>query len=131
MSVACSRCSSADLRSEGRQGCRRPPRGGYGLEDFLTTHEPDQAAKPELAPDLWDFLDGPDPGYQWLMPGLLERGDRLMITGYEGWGKSVFTRQLALGSLPASTRSPARAPSPCRVLFIDCENSEMQLRRGL
>lgn len=104
---------------------------GHGIEDFLTTVEPDAAAKPDLAPDLWDFLDGEDPGFDWLMPGLIERGDRLMITGYEGWGKSVFTRQLALGLASGVHPFTGENTAPSRVLFIDCENSERQLRRGL
>ena len=104
---------------------------GHGLDDFLTTHEPDQPVAVELAPDLWDFLDGEDPGYRWLMPGLLERGDRVMITGYEGWGKSVFTRQFALGLASGIHPFTGENTEPSRVLFIDCENSDVQLRRGL
>jgi 5S rRNA maturation endonuclease (ribonuclease M5) len=106
-------------------------RASYGLADLLTTHEPDQPVTPDLAPDLWDFLDGGDPGYRWLMPGILERGDRLMITGYEGWGKSTLTRELALGLAAGIHPFTGENFTPARVLFIDCENSEKQLRRGL
>jgi hypothetical protein len=104
---------------------------GHALEELLTTVEPDQPVKPDLAPDLWDFLDGDDPGFQWLMPGILERGDRLMISGYEGWGKSVLTRELALGLASGLHPFTGEKFPPARVLFIDCENSERQLRRGL
>jgi RecA-family ATPase len=104
---------------------------GHGLAEFITTHEPDQAAQVELAPDLYEFLDGPEPIYQWLMPGLLERGDRLMITGYEGWGKSTLVRQIALGCASGVHPFTGESTEPVRVLFIDCENSETQLRRGL
>lgn len=105
---------------------------GLGVAEFLTTFEPEEAAKPELAPNLYEFLDGEDPGFDWLMPGILERNDRLMITGFEGWGKSVMTRQLAL-ALASGVHAfdPSLRFQPRRVLFIDCENSERQLRRGL
>jgi hypothetical protein len=106
-------------------------RAGHTLEELLTTVEADQPVTPDLAPDLWDFLDGDDPGFQWLMPGILERGDRLMITGYEGWGKSTLTRELALGLASGLHPFTGEKFPPARVLFIDCENSERQLRRGL
>lgn len=34
--------------------------------------------------------------YDWLVPGLLERGDRLLLTGPEGAGKSMLERQMAV-----------------------------------
>lgn len=42
----------------------------------------------EADPDLDSFLDLSDDEYNWLVPGLLERGDRLMVTGEEGRGKA-------------------------------------------
>jgi Mrp family chromosome partitioning ATPase len=60
------------------------------------------------------------------MPGLIERGDRIMITGYEGWAKSTFLRQLAVAlalRLHPFTGEQHRA---VRVLFIDCENRDRQ-----
>jgi hypothetical protein len=104
---------------------------GFGLDELLTTHEPDLPVAPDLAPDLWDFLDGEDPGFDWILPGILERKDRLMITGYEGWGKSTLNRQLALGIASGIHPFTGENFEPARVLFIDCENSERQLRRGL
>ncbi len=40
-------------------------------------------------PTLRDFLDGDDPPYAWVIPGLLERGDRFVLTGSEGLGKAL------------------------------------------
>jgi len=67
--------------------------------------------------------------YDWLIPGLLESGDRLIVTGEEGWGKSVLLRQLVV--LPAAGLHPFRLkPIPnVKCLVIDCENSERQWHR--
>ena len=69
--------------------------------------------------------DAPD----WLIPGLLERRDRLMLTGEEGLGKSHLLRQFAI--LAAAGVDPLtldRIP-PIRATIIDCENTWSQVRR--
>jgi 5S rRNA maturation endonuclease (ribonuclease M5) len=85
----------------------------------------------ELAPDVHDFL-GVEDTWDWLVEGLFERGDRLLLTGFEGWGKSTLIQQLfvtlAAGIHPF--RPTVKIP-PLRVLLIDCENSERQIRRKL
>lgn len=68
--------------------------------------------------------------YAWLIAGLLEAGDRLIVTGEEGWGKSVLLRQLCI--LPGAGIHPFKLtplPAPARSLVIDCENSERQWHR--
>lgn len=67
--------------------------------------------------------------YDWVIPGLLEVRDRLMITGAEGLGKSTFFRQLAVctaGGVHPFTGQPMEAKP---VLYVDVENSERQWRR--
>ena len=79
---------------------------------------------------LGDVLDEDDGAYDWLVPGLMERRDRLIVTGGEGLGKTTALRQIAVcaaaGVHPFSTRP---AP-PATVLVVDCENSERQWRRA-
>jgi hypothetical protein len=69
--------------------------------------------------------------YDWVIPDILERRDRLMLTGSEGGGKSTFLRQLAV--LSAAGIHPFRfSPiDPVRVLVVDAENSERQWRRAV
>lgn len=103
---------------------------GYGLHELVVTFTSEQVAKSELAPDLWEFLAQPDDPYDWIVPDLLERGDRLILTGYEGLGKSMLTRQMAV--MMAAGMDPFhwhRSIKPVRVLYIDCENSIRQSRR--
>lgn len=59
----------------------------------------------------------------WLVPGLLERGDRLMLTGAEGLGKSEIGRQFAVCVAAGLHPFTHRREEPGRVLVIDLENS--------
>lgn len=90
-----------------------------------------RSASPEIdAVSLAQLLQGDD-DYDWLIPGLLERGDRLMITGGEGGGKTTIGRQLSL--LPAAGLNPITFEQidPLNVLVIDCENRDRQWRRKI
>jgi len=77
---------------------------------------------------LGDLLSGTDE-YDWLIPGILERGDRVMITGGEGGGKTTMGRQLCV--LPAAGLNPITFEQiePVNVLVVDCENRDRQWRR--
>jgi AAA domain-containing protein/DnaB helicase-like protein len=79
---------------------------------------------------LAELLEG-DITYDWLVPGLLERMERWVLTGSEGTGKSVLIAQfvccLAAGLHPF-TGEPLRS-GPVRVLVLDCENPRPASRR--
>lgn len=84
----------------------------------------------EPAPDVWEFVgDGPEP-YRWLVPGLLEEGDRLLLTGEEGLGKSTLLRQIGYSVSVGAHPFTARPIEPLRVLVLDLENSKRQLVRA-
>lgn len=67
--------------------------------------------------------------YDWVIPRLFERGDRLILTGGEGAGKSMLIRQIAI--LAAAGIHPfwLQDIEPVRVMVLDRENSERQWRR--
>jgi hypothetical protein len=102
---------------------------GHKPADMVTTWASQPEPTVELAPDLHEFLAVDDPPRDWVVPDLLERGDRLIWTGFEGLGKSMIGRQIAVAA--AAGLHPFRHETypPKRVLFIDCENSERQGRR--
>ncbi len=100
------------------------------VEDTLAAAETELFATTALdaaAETLWtldEFIDRPMPDLAWTVPGLLAAGERLVLTGVEGYGKSVLMRQLAVtigaGVHPFSLRTIPRK----KVLFVDCENPE-------
>lgn len=103
---------------------------GHSLADLEITFSSEEESKPDLAPDLWEFIAVEDEPYDWIVPGLLERGDRLILTGYEGLGKSMLTRQMAVCiAAGMNPFAPGETFDPLRVLYIDLENSERQSRR--
>lgn len=88
-----------------------------------------QAAGRLEAKTLAEVLDGDDE-YDWLIPNLLERQDRLVLTGGEGAGKSTFVRQIAICAAAGVHPTTTRSINPVRVLVVDAENSEKQWRRA-
>ncbi|MET7795728.1 DnaB-like helicase N-terminal domain-containing protein [Streptomyces decoyicus] len=92
----------------------------------------DQGAATDDLPteDILDFINHEDT-YDWLVPGLLERRDRLILTASEGGGKSVMLRQLAV-TIAAGIHpfKPWETIDACRVLTLDCENGAPASRRA-
>lgn len=91
-----------------------------------TVHE---KINPQLLATLLADFD-PDDAYDWLVPGLLEKGDRFILTAAPGFGKSTYLQQLAL--MFAAGLHPVRGEKmdPVRVLFIDPENTQKQWLRA-
>ncbi|MGW2010935.1 DnaB-like helicase N-terminal domain-containing protein [Streptomyces nigrescens] len=79
--------------------------------------------------DILDFVEVEDT-YDWIVPGLLESRDRLILTASEGGGKSVLLRQLAV-TLSAGIHpfKPWETIDPVKVLTLDCENGAPASRR--
>lgn len=80
---------------------------------------------------LQDLLDEPEDEFDWLVPYLLERQDRLILTGFEGTGKSYLLAQFACciaGGIHPFTGQPL-PDQDLRTLVFDVENSKRQLRR--
>lgn len=76
------------------------------------------------------FVAGPTE-FDWLVPGLLERGDRLLLTAGEGAGKSVLTRQIAVMVAAGLHPFTSRQLTPLPTLLVDLENGTRHLRRAL
>jgi len=79
---------------------------------------------------MGSFVDESDEDHDWLIPGVLERMDRVIVVASEGAGKTTLARQLAVmgaaGLHPFSWRT--RIP-PFRSLYLDLENPPALVRR--
>jgi hypothetical protein len=67
--------------------------------------------------------------YEWVIPGLLEKQERVIVVAAEGVGKTMLARQVAIASaagLHPFTFQPMR---PIRTLTIDLENPARIIRR--
>lgn len=82
-----------------------------------------------VAPTLAEVLSGPT-DYDWVIPGLLERGDRFVLTGGEGAGKTYFMRQMAILACAGIHPTTFTTIDPVDVVVVDAENSERQWRRN-
>jgi hypothetical protein len=79
---------------------------------------------------LDELLAEPDDEPDWLIPGLLERRDRMILTGEEGLGKSYLLRQIAvMAAAGLDPFDPGKRFKPLSVTIFDCENSERQVKR--
>lgn len=78
-----------------------------------------------------DFIAMPDRPDEWIVPGLLQHRDRALFTGTEGAGKSWTLRQMGVQIAAGMHPFTGALIEPKKVLIIDLENSEEQVRRGL
>ena len=81
--------------------------------------------------DVNKLLTESEPEYDWLIPGLMERGDRLILTGGEGKGKSTLLRQLAVQVALGIHPFTLEPVEPRRVLLVDLENPKRLVHRSL
>ena len=70
-----------------------------------------------------------DQGYDWLIPGVLERQERVMIVAAEGVGKTMLARQVAICCAAGVHPFTYSAMPPVNTLFVDLENPERIIRR--
>ncbi len=101
------------------------------LVEALVTSAGPAGCPADPGPDVDQFLAVDDAEHDWLVPGLLERGDRLILTGPEGGGKSTLLRQLAVQVAAGLHPFTLEAIEPVRVLLVDLENSARHVRRSL
>jgi 5S rRNA maturation endonuclease (ribonuclease M5) len=77
-----------------------------------------------------DFLnEAGDDTYDWLIPGILERRERVMIVAAEGVGKTILARQVAICTSMGINPFTFQEMPKIKTLTIDLENPERIIRR--
>lgn len=77
------------------------------------------------------FMGMADDEYDWIIPNVLARRDRLLLTATGGTGKSFLLRQIALCTAAGIHPFTGATMEPKRVLLLDLENSAQQVRRKM
>lgn len=99
------------------------------LAGVLDTAQDLAAAREPVRPrTLDDLLAGSDE-QDWLVDGLVARRERIILTGFEGLGKSELAAQLAVATAAGLHAFTGQPITPCRVLVVDLENGDYQMRR--
>ena len=80
---------------------------------------------------LWDeFLkESEEDNYDWLIPGLLERNERVIVVAAEGVGKTMLARQVAICAACGINPFTYQPMKPIKTLTVDLENPERIIRR--
>ena len=91
----------------------------------------DTKARPTGRLVKWsEFIDEDvDDSYDWLIPEVLERGERVMVVAAEGVGKTMLGRQVALCSAAGINPFTYEKMKPIRTLMVDLENPQRIIRR--
>lgn len=67
--------------------------------------------------------------YEWVIPGLLEKNERVIVVAAEGVGKTMLARQVALLSAAGVHPFSYQRMPKVRTLTVDLENPERIIRR--
>ncbi len=78
--------------------------------------------------DVGTFVAGDD-SYDWLIPSLIERGERILVVAGEKAGKSMILRQMAVTCAYGIHPFRMRGIDPMKVLLLDLENPPNLIRR--
>jgi len=70
-----------------------------------------------------------DDSYEWIIPGVLEKQERVIVVAAEGVGKTMLARQVALCCAGGLNPFNLSKMPPIRTLTVDLENPERIIRR--
>jgi hypothetical protein len=76
-----------------------------------------------------ELVSESDEEYRWLIPGVLEEQERVMIVAAEGVGKTMLARQVAICCAAGVHPFTYSRIPPVRTLLVDLENPERIIRR--
>lgn len=91
----------------------------------------DAPVNPGRMVDWQSFVDeASDDSYDWIIPNLLERRERVIVVAAEGVGKTMLARQVAITTSLGVQPFTFQRMEPIRTLTVDLENPERIIRRS-
>lgn len=102
---------------------------GLSLDLLLETTPEAEVERAMTGIDVLDLIHRPRGEFEWVLDGTLAKGERLILIGFEGTGKSTLCRQIAV--MAAAGLHPFTGVdlgAPRKVLYIDAENHPDQVR---
>ena len=77
-----------------------------------------------------DFLlEEDNDSYQWVIPGVIEKQERVIVVAAEGVGKTMLARQVGICASSGINPFTMSKMPPIRTLTVDLENPERIIRR--
>lgn len=97
---------------------------------ILSSFTSDDAPNPGRLVEWESFLsETENDTYEWIIPGLLEKNERVIVVAAEGVGKTMLARQIAICSMWGIHPFTYQAMPQVRTLTVDLENPERIIRR--
>lgn len=101
-------------------------RGGT-METLLEVIPAEVQQKESYGMDILDAIEREIKPASFVIPGVLAQGDRWLLTGFEGHGKSTFCRQLAVQVAAGIHPWTGKDIEPQKVVVVDSENHPDQV----
>lgn len=100
------------------------------LDAMLETTPEQEVERAKTGFDVLDVILRPMSRVEFAIPGTLAKGERLILLGFEGTGKSTLCRQIAVQVAVGLHPFTLAEAEPRRVLFIDAENHPEQVQES-
>lgn len=119
------------LMETGIDGCKDVTdhiKAGHTLDQLVETMPETEAEKTLYGVDVLDAIKRDRAAVKFVIPGVLSAGERWLVTGLEGRGKSTFLRQVAVCCAAGLHPWEFTTIPPVKTLFIDAENHPDQVQ---
>lgn len=103
---------------------------GLVLEELVETTQDADVEMPAGGLDILEYVGMTFSEQQFVIPGTLAREERLLVTGFEGHGKSTLLRQISVCVAAGIHPWTLRPMPPQRVMVIDAENGTRQMQKS-
>lgn len=100
---------------------------GGTLDNLIETVPAIVEGKESYGMDILDAIEREIKPASFVIPGVLAQGDRWLLTGFEGHGKSTFCRQLAIQTAAGIHPWTGKEIEPQKVMVVDSENHPDQV----